>query len=63
MGLRATTGRVRALGQERRSVTPLFNQADVVEWNTDKRYLADLEADGVAIVPTRFHAAAATRGT
>ena len=42
------------------SVTPLFNQADVVEWNTDKRYLADLEADGVAIVPTRFHSAAAT---
>lgn len=30
----------------------LFNPPDVVRWNTDKRYLADLEARGVPVVPT-----------
>jgi glutathione synthase/RimK-type ligase-like ATP-grasp enzyme len=32
----------------------LLNPADVVEWNTDKRYLRDLHAAGVPIVPTVF---------
>ena len=32
----------------------LLNPADVVEWNTDKRYLRDLHATGVPIVPTVF---------
>ena len=36
------------------SVTRLLNPAPVVRWNTDKRYLAELEAIGVPIVPTAF---------
>ena len=34
--------------------TRLFNPAQTVRWNTDKRYLADLAAKGVPIVPTAF---------
>jgi glutathione synthase/RimK-type ligase-like ATP-grasp enzyme len=37
-----------------RSTPRLFNPADVLEWNTDKRYVADLEKSGVPVVPTRF---------
>lgn len=33
-------------------VTRLENPLDVVKWNLDKRYLLDLEARGIAIVPT-----------
>ncbi len=33
---------------------PLFNPAPVVAWNTHKRYLADLEANGVRIAPTAW---------
>ncbi len=36
------------------TVTDLRNPAGVVRWNTDKRYLADLAADGVAVTPTEF---------
>lgn len=36
------------------AVTSLLNPFAVVEWNTDKRYLADLERAGVPIVPSRF---------
>ena len=36
------------------SVTELRNRASVVRWNTDKRYLADLAADGVPVAPTEF---------
>jgi len=32
----------------------LVNPPEVVRWNTDKRYLAELEAAGLPIVPTRF---------
>lgn len=32
----------------------LVNPPAVIRWNTDKRYLADLEAAGLPIVPTRF---------
>ncbi len=32
----------------------LFNPVDLVRWNTDKHYLADLESAGVPVVPTRF---------
>ena len=39
--------RVGALGN-------LRNPAPVVEWNLDKRYLRDVEAEGVPIVPTEF---------
>ena len=34
--------------------TRVFNHVDVVEWNSDKRYLAELTAAGVPVVPTRF---------
>lgn len=32
----------------------LFNRLPVLRWSTDKRYLVDLEAAGVAIVPTEW---------
>lgn len=32
-----------------------LNPLEVLRWNTDKRYLLQLEQRGVAIVPTRFH--------
>jgi glutathione synthase/RimK-type ligase-like ATP-grasp enzyme len=34
--------------------TRLFNPPAVVRWNTDKRYLADLAARGVPVVPSTF---------
>ncbi|HNH96668.1 MAG TPA: hypothetical protein PLY51_13935, partial [Microthrixaceae bacterium] len=36
------------------AVTDLRNPAAVIAWNTDKRYLADLADDGVAVTPTTF---------
>lgn len=36
------------------SLTRLFNPAQVVRWNTDKHYLADLTRAGVSTVPTQF---------
>ncbi|WP_129669663.1 ATP-grasp domain-containing protein [Phytoactinopolyspora endophytica] len=36
------------------SVPHLLNPPDVVRWNTDKRYLRDLEAAGVPVVTTRW---------
>jgi glutathione synthase/RimK-type ligase-like ATP-grasp enzyme len=36
------------------TIPRLINSLPVIRWNTDKRYLADLEAAGVPIVPTRF---------
>jgi len=35
-------------------VTRVFNSYNVVEWNSDKRYLGELVAAGVPVVPTRF---------
>jgi glutathione synthase/RimK-type ligase-like ATP-grasp enzyme len=35
-------------------VTRLINDAETVHWNSDKRYLLDLQAAGVPIVPTDF---------
>ncbi|MFJ4929719.1 hypothetical protein [Streptomyces sp. NPDC088736] len=35
-------------------LTRLANPAAVVRWNTDKRYLGELAAAGVATVPTRY---------
>lgn len=35
-------------------LTVLANPASVMRWNTDKRYLADLAAAGVSVVPTRY---------
>ncbi|MBO9664786.1 hypothetical protein [Dokdonella sp.] len=34
--------------------TLLLNPPEVLRWNTDKHYLAELERAGVAIVPSRF---------
>ncbi len=34
--------------------TRLLNPADVLEWNTDKRYLGELPGAGLPTVPTRF---------
>jgi hypothetical protein len=36
------------------SVPRLANPADVLAWNTDKRYLAELADAGVPVVPTEF---------
>ncbi|MER5603249.1 hypothetical protein [Streptomyces sp. NPDC002265] len=36
------------------AATRLLNPADVVRWNADKRYLGDLAAAGVPVVPTRY---------
>lgn len=36
------------------AATLLLNRAELVSWNTDKRYLRELAASGVPIVPTRF---------
>jgi hypothetical protein len=35
-------------------VPRLANPADVIEWNTDKRYLDDLAAAGVPVTPTSY---------
>lgn len=37
-----------------RSVPRIVNAAEIVEWNTDKRYLADLAAAGLPVVPTSW---------
>jgi glutathione synthase/RimK-type ligase-like ATP-grasp enzyme len=39
------------------AVTQLFNSPDIVHWNSDKRYLLDLERSGIRIVPTLAAAA------
>lgn len=36
------------------SQTVLHNAADVVKWNTDKRYLSELADAGIPIIPTQF---------
>ncbi|MDY7089836.1 MAG: hypothetical protein SYR96_32620 [Actinomycetota bacterium] len=36
------------------SVPRLLNPADVVEWNTDKRYLGELAGAGLPVTPTEF---------
>ncbi|WP_249997950.1 RimK family alpha-L-glutamate ligase [Actinoplanes sp. M2I2] len=36
------------------SVPRLLNPADVLEWNTDKRYLAELAEAGLPVTPTEF---------
>jgi glutathione synthase/RimK-type ligase-like ATP-grasp enzyme len=38
--------------------TRVFNTYDVVEWNSDKRYLAELTIAGIPVVSTRFVATA-----
>jgi len=36
------------------AVTRLLNSVDVITWNSDKRYLRDLAAAGIPVVPTFF---------
>lgn len=36
------------------SATTLLNSADAIRWNVDKRYLDDLAAAGIPVVPTTF---------
>jgi hypothetical protein len=36
------------------AATTVLNPVDLVKWNLDKRYLLDLEAKGIQIVPTHF---------
>ena len=36
------------------SVTTLVNPLELIRWNTHKRYLRDLEARGIAVVPTAW---------
>lgn len=43
-----------------RQQTRLCNEATLIEWNMDKHYLADLEANGITIVPSRFIERAST---
>lgn len=50
------TERLTEFLQWTRRVPRLLNRPDVVAWNTDKRYLADLAAAGVPTVPSRFFA-------
>ena len=35
-------------------ITRVFNPYEIVEWNSDKRYLVELAAIGIPVVPTRF---------
>ncbi|MFE7892234.1 RimK family alpha-L-glutamate ligase [Streptomyces sp. NPDC057412] len=44
------------------AATRLANPAAVVRWNADKRYLGDLAAAGVPVVPTRYVAPGDTPG-
>ena len=38
-----------------RSVPRLANPADIVAWNTDKRYLSEIAAAGIPTIPTEFY--------
>ncbi|AKZ55548.1 Cycloserine biosynthesis protein DcsG [Streptomyces ambofaciens ATCC 23877] len=49
-------GEFTAWAEECGKLTRLANPAAVVRWNTDKRYLGDLAAAGVPVVPTRYAA-------
>ncbi|MCV2491195.1 hypothetical protein OF117_17745 [Geodermatophilus sp. YIM 151500] len=42
------------------AATALFNPADVLTWNTDKRYLTELAAAGLPVVPTAWSGTPAT---
>lgn len=35
-----------------RALPQVANSADVIEWNTDKRYLRELDAAGIPVIPT-----------
>ena len=37
------------------AATRVLNAPELVRWNMDKRYLAELEATGIAVIPTSYH--------
>lgn len=37
------------------AATRVLNSPELVRWNMDKRYLAALEAAGIAVIPTSYH--------
>jgi len=43
----------------RRALTTMHNPVDLIEWNMDKRYLAELAASGVAVVSTAYASSSA----
>jgi hypothetical protein len=47
-------GEFRRWLQRRRSLTTMHNPAELLEWNLDKRYLAELASVGVRVVPTSY---------
>ncbi|MFI5706688.1 RimK family alpha-L-glutamate ligase [Kribbella sp. NPDC051620] len=49
------------LGQLDKAGVKLINEADLVRWNADKRYLLELRERGVAIVPSQVAAGACLR--
>ncbi|MEV6415884.1 hypothetical protein [Kribbella sp. NPDC051718] len=49
------------LGQLDKAGVKLLNEADLVRWNADKRYLLELRERGVAIVPSQVAAGACLR--
>ena len=40
-------------------LTTVCNSKEIVEWNSDKKYLGELSAAGIAVVPTQFVSSAA----
>ena len=54
MGLHRSSRRIPGLDHD--GSRNLVNAAEVVAWNIDKRYLADLAAAGVPVIPSHFFA-------
>lgn len=42
------------------ALTRVLNEPGLVRWNMDKRYLRELDAAGIAVVPTSYHATEAS---
>jgi len=34
--------------------TKLYNSSEIIKWNTDKKYLLELDKNGIPIIPTKF---------
>jgi hypothetical protein len=49
-----TSRREEFVGWAARVGERIRNRPEVIRWNSDKAYLAELEGDGIAVVPTRF---------
>ena len=44
------------------AATRVLNAPELVRWNMDKRYLAELETAGIAVIPTSYHREEASLG-